>query len=117
MKKRSDKMDIENVLLLIKHRPEIYIGAVNIHALELFLSGFLFNNLSNDRKYFIDICFRDRIHDWIKKEIEKRKNIQFELNVGYDYYIEAVCDNGEQEVALFFELCEEFFEEMKNKNQ
>ena len=53
-------------------------------------------------------------HDWARRKIEDKRGIKFELAVGYDDYIEAVCENGEQEIALFFELCEEFFEEMRN---
>ena len=39
-------------------------------------------------------------HDWARRKIEDKRGIKFELAVGYDDYIEAVCENGEQEIAL-----------------
>lgn len=107
-------MDVEQALVLIKQRPEMFIGTRNINAMELFIDGFLFNNLRCKRNYPMDICFKWKFHDWARHKIENRRGIKFELDVGYADYIEAVCENGEQEVALFFELCEEFFEEMRN---
>ena len=64
----------------------------------------------------MDINFKRRFHDWARQRIEERRGVIFDLDVGYDDYIEAVCENGEQEMTLFFELCEEFFEEMRNYN-
>ncbi len=76
--------------------------------------GFLYNNFRCNRNYPIDERFMWEFHDWARRKIEDKRGIKFELAVGYDDYIEAVCENGEQEIALFFELCEEFFEEMRN---
>ena len=83
--------------------------------------GFLYNNFRCNRNYPIDERFMWEFHDWARRKIEEgkgiildKRGIKFELAVGYDDYIEAVCENGEQEIALFFELCEEFFEEMRN---
>ena len=78
------KMNVEQALNIVKQSLETYIGTPSINALQLFI------------------------------KIEEGKGIIFDLDVGYDDYIEAVCENGEQEIALFFELCEEFFEEMRN---
>jgi len=115
-KRRRDdtKMNVEQALHIVKQSPETYIGTPSINALRLFISGFLFNNLSCNRNYPMDICFKWEFRDWARRKIEERRGIIFDLNVGYNYYIEAVCENGEQEIALFFELCEEFFEEMRN---
>ena len=107
-------MDIEQFINIIKLRPGMFIGDANINNMRNFIGGCLFNNLICDRKYPIDITFKRDFHDWARRKIEKRKGIIFDLDVGYDDYIEAVCENGEQEIALFFELCEEFFEEMRN---
>ena len=109
-------MDIEQALKLVKRRPGMYIGTPNIKALRHFIEGFLFNNIKCNRGYPLDECFIYKIHDWMKQKIEEKCDRKFDLSMGYDYYIEAVCDSGEQEVDLFFELCEEFIEEMKNKN-
>lgn len=114
MKGRTENMDIEQFINIIKLRPGMFIGDANINNMRNFVGGCLFNNLICDRKYLMDISFKKKFHDWVKQNIEKKKGIKFELNVGYDYYIEAVCESGEQEIALFFELCEEFFEEMRN---
>lgn len=113
-------MDIEQLINIIKSRPGMFIGDLNINNLRNYISGCLFNNLICDRKYPIDIIFSEKFHDWVKRSIEKKRGIKFELDVGYADYIEAVCENGEQETALFFELCEEFFEEMRsvdNRNE
>ena len=114
-RKRNDtKVNVEQALHIVKQSPETYIGTPSINALQLFISGFLFNNLRCNRNYPIDINFKRKFHDWARRRIEERRGIIFDLDVGYDYYIKAVCENGEQEIALFFELCEEFFEEMRN---
>ena len=107
------KMNVEQALNIVKQSLETYIGTPSINALQLFINGFLYNNLSY-RNYPIDECFMWGFHDWARRKIEEGKGIIFDLDVGYDDYIEAVCENGEQEIALFFELCEEFFEEMRN---
>ena len=107
-------MNVEQALHIVKQSPETYIGTPSINALRLFISGFLYNNSRCNRNYPMDECFMWEFHDWARRKIEDKRGIKFELNVGYDYYIKAVCENGEQEIALFFELCEEFFEEMRN---
>lgn len=109
-------MDIEQALIIVKRRPGMYIRTPNIRELRHFIGGFLFNNIECGRKYPMDINFKRRFHDWARQRIEERRGVIFDLDVGYDDYIEAVCENGEQEMTLFFELCEEFFEEMRNYN-
>lgn len=110
-------MDIEKLIKMIKGRPGMFVGNnLNVRGVSLFIKGFLYSSIGNKSEYKIDTLFRENIDEWVRCAIEQREEIRFEEQRGYVYYIETVCENGEQEMALFFELCEEFFEKQRNLN-
>ena len=106
-------MDVENLINSIKKRPQMYIGDLSIDRLALFISGFLYSNRMNNRNYDMDRIFKSDIHEWTKQAIKEKEGIKFKLHMDYSYYIKEVCENGEQEIALFFELSEQFFKEKR----
>lgn len=106
------EVDIKTLIECIKKRPCMYIGELNFDYLFHFLNGFLYHNSSKNN---INGIFESEFHEWVQKWIEKNKNILFEEERNYHYYIQNVCKTQEECFALFFELCDIFFDELQNK--
>ncbi len=104
-------MNIEELVKCIEKRPCMYIEEFNFDYLFHFIRGFLYHNASNN----IDRIFKYEFHEWTKKWIEKHKNILFEQERDYHYYIQNVCKTQQECFELFFKLCYIFFDELHDK--
>ena len=115
MKERGRKMNIEKLIEYIKIRPCMYIGELNFDYLFHFINGFLYNNFSNKKNDDIDIIFKNEFHEWVQKWIEKNKNIYFDEERDYHFYIQKISQTQQQCFDLFFRLCDLFFHELHNR--
>lgn len=103
-------MDIKKLIEIMEQRPSMYIGELKLESLYFFISGFLFNNIATHNADETDMMFKREFHEWVRKWIERNKNIVFDEDRNYLFYIQQVCQNQEQSVKLFFQLAREFFD-------
>ncbi len=109
-------MDIENLIQnYIKKRPCMFIEKLNFDYLRSFLNGFLCCSYYTQKDNRIDSIFKNEFHDWTRKWIEKNKNMIFDVNVDYVFYIRSVCQTEKECFDLFFDLCDIFFKEVHDK--
>lgn len=108
-------MNIEELLALIKPRPSMFIGELNLEFLQQYINGFLFNNVITKSCDEIDQRFKEDFHAWVKKKLEEERNKELPTSRNYVYYINAVEQNEKEKVELFFNLASEFFEELDTK--
>lgn len=111
----NQEMNIEKVIGYIKKRPYMYIGELNFNYLHQFLGGFLYYAFSTQRADEIDKGFQDEFHDWTRKWLEKNEKIFFTVSVGYDFYIQSICETQQECFDLFFKLCDIFFKELHDR--
>lgn len=105
-------MNVEKLIQLVKLRPNMFIGESKLEFLYYYISGFLFNNITTNRADKIDMEFKEKFHEWVRRWIETNQNIVFDEERNYLFYIQQVCQNQEQCMSLFFRLSEEFFCEL-----
>lgn len=108
-------MDIEKLIECIKKRLLMFIRELNFDYLSHFLSGFLCYSMSIQEINNIDKIFKQEFHNWAKKWIEKNKNISFDEQRGYSFYIKSVCKTQQECFDLFFDMCAIFFNEIHSK--
>ena len=108
-------MNIEQLINNVKKRPGMYVGCIELQPIVHFINGFMFNNVISNRMDSVDKEFKHRVHDWVRKQLETKYSIEFEEYQGYFYYITQVNQNPEEGLKMFFDLCDEFFEEFHKK--
>ncbi|MBD5469720.1 MAG: hypothetical protein HDR19_00990 [Lachnospiraceae bacterium] len=108
-------MNIEQLINNVKKRPGMYVGCLELQSIVHFINGFMFNNVISNKLDIVDKEFKDKFHDWAREQLEKKYNIEFKENRGYFYYITQVNQNPEEGLKIFFDLCDEFFEEFHKK--
>lgn len=106
-------INIEILIKCIEKRPGMYIEELNFDYLFYFIRGFLYHNSSINN---INGIFKDEFHEWVQRWIENNKNISFEEERDYHYYIQSVCETQEKCFELFFKLCHIFFDELRKKH-
>ncbi len=102
-------MNIECLIQQVQKRPGMFVGCIALEPVCHFISGFLYNNIVTNRADHIDIMFKEQFHEWVRIEIEKKYNIQYEKNHNYLYYITKTCQDSKQSLEEFFVLCNSFF--------
>lgn len=106
-------MTIKDIIEVMKDRPQMYIGEMEMLRIDCFLKGFRYSNLKNKiPDEYIEV-FPVLFHEWIRKKIEEKYKIILEEHRDYCYYIQQINVNEEERVQIFFELSQAFFEEMK----
>jgi len=108
-------MNIEQLINTVKKRPGMYVGCLELQPISFFIDGFMYNNVSSDKMEIVDIEFREKFDDWAREQLGKKYNIEFEKCRNYFYYITQVNQNPEEGLKIFFDLCDEFFEEFHKK--
>lgn len=109
-------MNVQMLIQHIKQRPEMFIGSLEMESLHQFISGFLFSNIMNNQADYVDFAFKNRFHEWIRQQMEKKKNIKYTEQRNYVYYLNQSFEKSEV-LDAFFELCEEFFEIIGQENK
>ncbi|MCI8713640.1 MAG: hypothetical protein HFH23_15600 [Ruminococcus sp.] len=104
-------MNVKQLIENIKKRPGMYILEFKIEYLDHFLNGFLHARIHDRKAEEIDLVFKEEFHEWVRRWIKDNKGIVFDIDMGYFYYIQQVCENQEQCITMFFELSEDFFDE------
>ena len=104
-------MNIQNLIMHISKKPEMFVGVPKIEALYQFVSGYLFCNIVNQRADYVDYEFKKNFHVWVKNYIEKEKNILLPEQRNWLYYILESYEESEQ-LDTFFKLCSLFFEQI-----
>lgn len=105
-------MNIEELIVLIKPRPCMFIGEYNLAFLQQYINGFLFNNVITKKADKIDYKFKEDFHEWVKNRLERENDVEFENSRNYVYYINLVVKDEKERVELFFGLALDFFREL-----
>ncbi len=108
-------MNLEELIQQIKKRPGMYVGCIELEPVVHFINGFIFSNLVADRIDNVEMEFKEKFHDWARRKIEKRYNIKLEEHRNYLFYIKHVSIDSEENLKIFFQLCEDFFEELHKR--
>lgn len=108
-------MKIEELLSDIQKRPKMFVREINIEYICYFLLGYCCANseLSEDD---IDRKFCAWFGRWLIMWIED--NVDKDYNPKTAWWFEDIrwlTKSGQDEVAVFFELCKFFFEDYNNK--
>lgn len=110
-------MNIEQLINNVKKRPGMYVGCLELQPVSFFIDGFMYNNVSSNNMEIVDKEFREKFDDWAREQLEKKYNIELEKYRNYFYYISQVNPNPEEGLKIFFDLCDEFFEEFHKKQR
>ena len=108
-------MNVEQFIYAIQKRPGMYVGCMELEPIVHFINGFMLNNFISKRVDIVEKKFKEEFHDWVREQLEKRYNIELEEHHDYLFYITEVSQNSEEELNIFFELCNEFFREFYKK--
>lgn len=108
-------MNVKSLIQQMKLRPAMYVGKINLEVTFHFINGFLYNNIITDRVDNIDLAFKNQFDEWVKLTLEKKKNISFNEQRNLLFYITQVCKSEEERLEMFFELCEEFFNQISKE--
>lgn len=108
-------MQIEQLIHSMKKRPGMFVKEEKIEYIYYFLLGFCGAN-----KYYItdgmDHKFSLWFGKWLLMWIENNIDSEYAPKTAYWYDdIKTLAKNENNEVRLFYELCEEFFLEYRNK--
>lgn len=108
-------MDLEELIQRIKAKPGMFVRIIDLDHISCFVSGFLFNSIMNDRADDMESAFNGKFHAWARHALERKYNIKFDVDRGYVFYIEQLETSPNRRLELFFDLCEEFFNELRKK--
>ncbi len=106
---------LKALLRRIKDRPQMFVGNIDEHSLETlahFIRGFLYSNINADRAEDCDLIFKHEFHDWVRDKLEKDRDVELASGRSYVFYLSEVFKEPKERLDAFFELCEEFFNEM-----
>lgn len=109
-------MNTEELVRLIKKRPQTFIGKMNLNSLYNFVAGFRYCNVRHGRADEKDEAFKAKFSEWVEEWIKNNRDIKCEDTLNYPSCIEYVCDSQEEAVMLYLDLAEKFFDEM-NKDR
>lgn len=116
---RGIKVNIKMLIQRIKDRPQMFVGEIGELSLEIlssFIRGFLYSNINANRAETIDSTFMYEFHSWVKDKLEKSRNVDLGSGRNYVFYLSEVYEEPKEQLDAFFELCEEFFEEVEKGN-
>lgn len=108
-------MYIEETINSMKRRPGMYVKKENVEYIYHFVSGncLACQYLSDDE---MDRMFNEWFGKWLLQWIKENVSPQYEPVIFYWYLdIKAIAGGEEKEVPLFYELCEKFFDDYRNR--
>ncbi len=110
-------MNVEQLIHQVKKRPGMYVGCIELEPVVYFIDGFMFNNFISGTINNIEKLFKEEFHDWVRRQLEERYNIQLEKHHNYMFYIIQVSQNAEERLNIFFNLCDDFFAEFHEQEE
>ena len=112
-------MNIKMLIRQMKGRPQMFVGEIGEFSLLLlsrYISGFLDSNRAADRAEVVDSMFKYEFHNWVRNKLKKSRCVEFDIERDYVYYLSEVFEDPKERLDVFFEFCEEFFEEVEKGN-
>lgn len=107
-------MNIKEFIISVRNRPQMYIEEIRLDYIYYLVIGFLGSNLINKDSCIIDQNFKSHFFKWVLKWVKKNVDKEYEQKSFFWYHIfNEITSNEEEAVELFFNLCDEFFEEFK----
>ena len=73
-------MSIKELVLQMKCRPYAFVAKKEIAFVSCFISGFLYSNIMSGRISAEEIAFKSFFSNWVKKELEKQRQLEYEVN-------------------------------------
>ncbi|MBR3603070.1 MAG: hypothetical protein IKL49_12220 [Lachnospiraceae bacterium] len=108
-------MYIEQLIDTIKKRPGMFMKEERIDYIYYFIAGYC-SACHQSSKNDMDKMFCCWFWKWLVKWIEENMDSQYETSSAMWYVdIKRIAEDQQKEVALFFELSKEFFDDYKNK--
>lgn len=109
---RNKKKNVKYFIKNIQKKPIAYVHEVKTDYLEYLIDGFICCNLMYDRvdneeRYF-HCYFVDWIVEWINKNIDNKYKRRSSL---WHQILRDVTNDEQEAVALFFQLCDQFFKQ------
>jgi len=108
-------MNVSELIEIIHKRTGMFAENICLEEISQFIGGFVFANVRSVQIDEIDIAFKNHFHEWVRKTIELEYNIRFEEDRNYTYYINA-CFEPEKRLDIFFDMCDRFFSEYREKS-
>ena len=113
--KENKEMTIEQLLDAMKKRSGMFIIEERIDYIYYLISGYC-GAKSYLEEDDIDRKFRCWFGKWLLQWIEENINSKYKPMSSYWYLdIKAIAGGEEKEVPLFYELCEKFFDDYRNR--
>ncbi|MCM1097616.1 MAG: hypothetical protein NC427_06075 [Ruminococcus flavefaciens] len=107
-------MQIERLIKSIQKRPKMFLKEEKIEYIYYLLSGYCgANRVSEDN---MDCMFCTWFRKWLIMWIVENVDEKYSVKTAYWYDdIKAIAQGKQEEIKMFFELCDLFFEDYKNK--
>ncbi len=102
-------MNVEELISNMKKRPGMYVGCMELEPIFHFINGFTCSNSVSGKVDIVENAFKEEFHEWTRKQLEIKFNVNLEKEHNYLFYINQVSSNSSDKLKLFFELCDEFF--------
>lgn len=113
------KNNIEELLVHMKKRPQMFVGKMSLELIATYIDGFLASHRMLGVADDVDIAFFEKFYKWVGEWIKKNVNKELDFPGGWGYVsiISDVWEQEEERVKMFFILTETFFKELHEKNK
>ena len=108
-------MYIEEAIGVLRKRPGMVVSKKTIEHIYYFISGSCFAGqyLECDE---MDKMFSSWFGEWLLQWVKENMDAQYKPATSYWYMdIKEIAGGAEKEVPLFLDLCENFFDDYKNR--
>lgn len=110
-------MFINRLLDMMKQEPLVFVNEEKLSYIYQFIAGFCYggakNNLpDNDMDCEFGCWFWKWLLQWIEENVDAKYTPE---SCHWDDDIKAIAGGEENEVSMFYKLCELFFEDYENK--
>ena len=104
-------MNLKELINLIQKRPGVFVEEERLDYVYYLVCGHLGCNLKNKMNYKEDLNFSSFFPRWLLIWVRDHVDKNYEVrNLVWYHIIEDVTNTDNEALALFFKLCDEFFQ-------